>query len=74
MTKIIESEEFDDVSIGGTDETGPATAVTYEVEVSVGPLSDTRSGTSRVFDVDGEYRWTLRQIEEYENGSCPDES
>ena len=73
VTKIIETEEFDDVSVRGTDESGPATAVTYEVEVSLGPISDKQTDTARIFHVDGEYRWTLVGIDEFQDGACPEE-
>jgi hypothetical protein len=68
--KILQTYQ-EDIAIPGTSLTVPSTAITAEIKYTRGLLSNTSTDTSHEFNVDGVWRWTLSNPEEYANGNCP---
>ena len=61
----------EEATIPGTDTTANATAVTYRAEVTSGGDTQSFTDTTRLFEVEGDWRWAWAGADAARDGQCP---
>ena len=65
-------ETFEEESdIPGTGKKAKSTAVSLEYDIKAGTITQHDKQTFHEFNIDGKWRWIIRNPEPYRQGKCP---